>query len=68
MKHTEHNAFQNEALETLNRIWNENKGFPELKWFLSTAAKRFETDYLNNRKPRVIVHGDDIPAEILYAV
>ena len=57
-----------QQVATLNRIWNENKGFPELKWFLSTAAKRFETDYLNNRKPRVIVLGDDIPAEILYAV
>ena len=68
MKHTEHNAFQNEALETLNRIWSENNHFSELKWFLSTAAKRFETDYLNNRKPQVIVLGDDIPAEILYSV
>ena len=68
MKHTEHNAFQNEALETLNRIWSENNHFSELKWFLNIAAKRFDMEYLNNIKPRVIVLGDDIPAEILYAV
>ena len=68
MKHTELNAFRNEALETLNRIWSENNHFSELKWFLNIAARRFETGYLNNRKPRVIVLGDDIPAEILYAV
>ena len=68
MKPTEHNAFLNEALETLNRIYQENKHLTQLKWFLETALQRFNKDYLNSRKPRVIVLGDDIPAEVLYAV
>ena len=68
MKPTEHNAFLNEALETLNRIDSENKHLTQLRWFLETALQRFNKDYLNSRKPRVIVLGDDIPSEILYAV
>ena len=68
MKHTEHNAFRNEAMETLNRIWSENKRITELKWFLTTAAQRFETKYLDGRNPKLIVLGDDIPAEIIYSV
>ena len=68
MKPTEHNAFLNEALETLNRIYNENKHLTQLRWFLDTALQRFNKDYLNNRKPQVIVLGDDIPSEIMYAV
>ena len=68
MKPTEHNAFLNEALETLNRIYQESKHLPQLRWFLETALQRFNKAYLNSRSPRVIVLGDDIPSEILYAV
>ena len=68
MKHTEHNAFLNEALETLNRIYKDNKHLTQLRWFLKVALQRFNKDYLNSRSPRLIVLGDDIPAEILYAV
>ncbi len=68
MKHTEHNAFLNEALEAINRIYKENKHLTQLRWFLETALQRFNKDYLNSRKPQVIVLGDDIPAEVLYAV
>ena len=68
MKPTEHNAFLNEALETLNRIYKENKHLTQLRWFLEIALQRFNKDYLNSRKPGVIVLGDDISAEILYAV
>lgn len=68
MKPTEHNAFLNEALETLNRIYKENKHLTQLRWFLEIALQRFNKDYLNSRKPRLIVLGDDIPAEVLYAV
>ena len=68
MKPTEHNAFLNEALETLNRIYKENKHLTQLRWFLETALQRFNKDYLNSRKARLIVLGDDIPAEILYSV
>ena len=68
MKHTEHNAFLNEALETLNRIYKENKHLTQLRWFLETALQRFNKGYLNSRSPRVIVLGDDIPSEVLYAV
>ena len=76
MKPTEHNAFLNEALETLNRIYKDNinriykdnKHLTQLRWFLEVALQRFNKDYLNSRSPRLIVLGDDIPAEILYAV
>lgn len=68
MKPTEHNAFLNEALETLNRIYKDNKHLTQLRWFLEVALQRFNKDYLNSRKPQVIVLGDDVPAEILYAV
>lgn len=68
MKPTEHNAFLNEALETLNRIYKENKHLTQLRWFLEIALQRFNKDYLNSRKAQVIVVGDDIPAEVLYAV
>ena len=68
MKHTEHNAFLKEALDTINRIYKENKHLKELSRFYNTALERFNTDYLNARMPKVIVIGDDIPAEILYAV
>ena len=72
MKPTEHNAFYNaflnEALETLNRIYKDNKHLTQLRWFLEVALQRFNKDYLNSRSPRLIVLGDDIPAEILYAV
>ena len=68
MKPTEHNAFLNEALEAINRIYKENKHLTQLRWFLEVALQRFNKDDLNSRKPRLIVLGDDIPAEILYAV
>ena len=68
MKHTEHNAFLKEALDTINRIYKNNKHLKELSWFYNTALERFNTDHLNARLPKVIVIGDDIPAEILYAV
>ena len=53
MKPTEHNAFLNEALETLNRIDSENKHLTQLRWFLETALQRFNKDYLNSRKKHV---------------
>lgn len=68
MKHTEHNAFLNEALEAINRIYKENKHLTQLRWFLETALQRFNKEYLNSRNPSLIVLGDDIPAEVLYAV
>ena len=68
MKPMEHNSFSNEALETINRIQNDNRMLPELNWFLAAAAARFDKHYLESRNPQVIVIGDDIPAEILYAV
>lgn len=67
MKPTEHNAFQKEATDAVNRICRENRHVTELRWFLNTALMRFHPDYLHNRKPQVIAIGDDIPAEILYA-
>ena len=68
MKSTEHNSFKNEALETIGRIETENSNLFKLKWFLETASMRFKTGYLNMIRPKVIVIGNDIPAEILYAV
>ena len=68
MKSTEHNSFKNEATETISRIEKENSNLFELKWFLETASMRFKTGYLNTIRPKVIVLGNDIPAEILYAV
>ena len=68
MKPMENNAFFNEAMETINRIQNENRMLPELNWFLAAAAARFDQHYLQSRNPQVIVLGDDIPAEVLYAV
>ena len=68
MKPMEHNSFFNEAMETINRIQNDNRMLPELNWFLAAAAARFDKHYLESRNPQVIVLGDDIPAEILYAV
>ena len=35
---------------------------------MEVALQRFNKDYLNSRSPRLIVLGDDVPAEILYAV
>ena len=55
-------------METINRIQNDNRMLPELNWFLAAAAARFDKHYLESRNPQVIVLGDDIPAEILYAV
>ena len=68
MKSTEHNSFKNEAMETISRIETENSNLFELKWFLETASMRFKTGYLNTIRPKVIVLGNDIPAELLYAV
>ena len=68
MRSTELNAFENEAIETINRIETENSNLFELKWFPDTASMRFKSDYLNNVRPQVIVLGNDIPAEIIYAV
>ena len=68
MKPMEHNLFFIEALETINRSKNENRLLHELDWFLRTAAARFDREYLKRRNPQVIVIGDDIPAEILFAV
>ena len=59
MKPTEHNAFLNEALETLNRIYKDNKHLTQLRWFLEVALQRFNKDYLNSRSPRLIVLGDE---------
>lgn len=68
MKRTEHNSFKNEATETINRIETENSNLFELKWFLETALLRFDESYLKKIQPQVIVLGNDIPAEVLYAV
>ncbi len=68
MRSTEHNAFFREALDTVSRIKEENGMLYELNWFINTACARFDTAYLQSRDPQVIVIGDDIPAEILYAV
>lgn len=68
MRSTELNAFKNEAIETINRIETENSNLFELKWFPDTASMRFKSDYLNKVRPQVIVLGNDIPAEIIYAV
>lgn len=68
MKSTEHDAFFKEAQETAGRIATENGRLKELEWFLDTALVRFNDKYLRNRNPQVIVLGDDIPAEWLYAV
>ena len=42
MKPMEHNSFFNEAMETINRIQNDNRMLPELNWFLAAAAARFD--------------------------
>ena len=68
MKSTEHNSFKNEAMETIGRIETENSNLFELKWFLETALLRFDESYLKKIQPQVIVLGNDIPAEVLYAV
>ena len=68
MKSTEHNSFKNEAMETIGRIETENSNLFELKWFLKTALLRFDESYLKKIQPRLIVLGNDIPAELLYAV
>ena len=68
MKPMEHDAFCKEALETIDRIKSENGRLRGLRWFLSAAAAIFDRAYLQERQPQVIVIGDDIPAEILYAV
>ena len=68
MKSTEHNSFKNEAMETIGRIETENSNLFELKWFMETALLRFDESYLKKTRPQVIVLGNDIPAELLYAV
>ena len=68
MKSTEHNSFKNEAMETIGRIETENSNLFELKWFMETALLRFDESYLKKTQPQVIVLGNDIPAELLYAV
>ena len=68
MKSTEHNSFKNEAMETIGRIETENSNLFELKWFLKTALLRFDESYLKKIQPQMIVLGNDIPAELLYAV
>ncbi len=68
MKPTEHNGFKNEATETISRIETENSNLFELKWFLETALLRFDESYLKKMQPRLLVLGNDIPAELLYAV
>ena len=68
MKSTEHNSFKKEAIETICRIETENSNLFELKWFMETALLRFDESYLKKTRPQVIVLGNDIPAELLYAV
>ena len=68
MKSTEHNSFKKEAIETICRIETENSNLFELKWFMETALLRFDESYLKKIQPQVIVLGNDIPAEVLYAV
>ena len=68
MKSTEHNSFKKEAIEAIGRIETENSNLFELKWFLKTALLRFDESYLKKIQPQVIVLGNDIPAEVLYAV
>ena len=68
MKSTEHNSFKNEAMETIGRIETENSNLFELKWCMETARLRFDESYLTKTQPQVIVLGNDIPAELLYAV
>lgn len=68
MKSTEHNSFKNEAMETIGRIETENSNLFELKWFMETALLRFDESYLKKTRPQVSILGNDIPAELLYAV
>lgn len=55
-------------METIGRIETENSNLFELKWFMETALLRFDESYLKKTQPQVIVLGNDIPAELLYAV
>ena len=55
MKHTEHNAFRSEAIDTINRIYKDNRNLTQLRWFLDTALSRFDNNSLNAVQPQVIV-------------
>ena len=68
MKYMENNDFFREADATVNRIYQENRELKDLHWFFDTALRRFDSNYLNRRKPDLIVLGNDIPAELIYAV
>ena len=68
MIHTENEAFFYEAKNTIDRIYRENRDFKELYWFYDTALRRSDCDYLRRKKPDLIVLGNDIPAELIYAV
>lgn len=68
MIRTENESFFCEAKDTIDRIYRENRDLKELYWFYDTALRRFDCDYLRRRKPDLIVLGNDIPAELIYAV
>ena len=59
---------ENEALAILEQVKKEHCGFSEANWFVHGLMHRFQTERLTGDKPKLMILGEDFPAELALAV
>ena len=58
---------ETEISSVLEQSAGEHRGFPEVYWFLREMRQHFSAERLQSVRPDVIVLGEDIPQELVWA-
>ena len=67
MKETQANAYKKEYFDTINRLWHDNAGLTELKYFLDTMYQWCSEEQRKNAAPKVVILGTSVPEELVMA-
>ncbi len=67
MKENQSNAYRKEYYDTLNRLWQDNSGLKELKYFLDTMYQWCSEEQRKNTAPKVVILGTSVPEELVMA-
>ncbi|SFS03382.1 2-hydroxyacyl-CoA dehydratase family protein [Anaeromicropila populeti] len=60
-------TYESEFIDTLNQLLRSNKKLAGAKYFLDTTYHYFHLNTMKTRRPKVIVLGNSIPEEYIYA-
>ena len=59
---------EQEAVSVLMRFAPMKTAFPEITWFLNSVYRRFSKKQLMRAGPKLIVLGEDVPRELIWAL